>query len=306
MTGRSRPEGVLMRSWTRTLVWTIALVASATRAGAADGLSCGAIEGAGNVTGAGTIVLVGEMHGTEEIPAFVSDLGCSALERDLPVTVALEIPHEETDRVAAYLGSDGGAEARKALLAGSLWTSDVQYGVSSEGELGLIESLRRYRKAGRPVEVTLLDRYARDVADSRDAFMASRLAAAAEAAPRDVVIALTGNLHSRTHKGTPWDADYRPMGMELEERLPDRRIVAVDVAYTGGTAWNCRGDGPGICRAYDLGPTPMDGSGDRRIVLDASGELGEQGFAGYYTVGSLTASPPAVRPEPPAGAQPRR
>jgi len=286
----------------RHLVWTFAFLAtivasgsaSAEQAATAGGLSCSAIDGVGQVIAPATILLIGEMHGTEQSPPFVNDLVCTALDRGLPVTVSLEIPVEEADRLAAYLDSDGGQEARAALLTGPFWTSEYQDGRQSAAMLQLIDSLRRDQAAGLPVKVALLDKVGLRTQRERDAFLASQLVEAAKASPRDLVVALTGNLHSRIRKGSPWDADFRPMGMDVEEQLPDRRILAFDVAFTGGTAWNCRGDDPAGCHAYELKPTPMDGSGKRRIALDDSTE--GQHYDGYYTVGSLTASPPAAQP----------
>lgn len=283
------------------LVWTLGLAAAAAQAGPAAGRrTCDGIDGSEAILRAGTVVMVGEMHGTEQSPRFVSDLVCSALDRGLSVTVALEIPKEESARVTAYLDSEGGEQARASLLSGPFWTDGYQDGRRSEAELGLIDSLRRYRKSGLPLKVALLDRRDQTTGVARDAFMASRLAEAATASPRDLVVSLTGNLHSSTHKGTPWDADYLPMGLVLEGRLPKRRVVALDVAYTGGTAWNCRATEVESCHPYELKGTPMDGSGKRRIVLDDS--LKAKGYDGYYAVGSLTASPPAVKDRSPTGA----
>lgn len=293
-----------MGRWMRWLVWTIGFVAAAAQAGTTERLSCGAIGGSAAVIGAGTVVLVGEMHGTEQSPRFVSDLVCTALDAGLPVTVALEIPEEEATRVTAYLDSDGGAGARAVLLAGPFWTDEYQDGRRSKAELELIESLRHDRKAGLPVKVALLDRRKQTTGAARDAFMASRLADTATASPRDFVVSLTGNLHSRTRKGTPWDAEYTPMGLVLEGKLPHRRVVALDVAYTGGTAWNCRATEAESCHPYELKGTAMDGSGGGRIVLDA--DLKAKGYDGYYAVGKLTASPPAVRLDRPAEKSPGR
>jgi erythromycin esterase-like protein len=277
----------------RWLVWTLGFLTVAAQAGTARGASCGAIDGADAVIGAGTVVLVGEMHGTEQSPSFVSDLVCTALDRAVSVTVALEIPQEEAARVTAYLDSDGGDAARAALLAGPFWTDEYQDGRRSEAELALLDSLRRDRRAGLPVKMALLDRREQTTGTARDAFMASRLADAATASPGDFLVSLTGNVHSSTRKGTPWDAEYRPMALELEGRLSNRRVVALDVAYDGGSAWNCRATDAESCRPYELKGTAVDGSGRRRIVLDES--LKEKGYDGYYAVGTLTASPPAFQ-----------
>lgn len=282
--------------WLRWVALTTLLLATAAQVATPAATACGAIQGTESILKAGTIVMLGEVHGTNEIPAFVSDLVCNALKQGLSVTIALEIPYEETNAVAAFLASDGSPKARAALVATRFWASKIQYGPSSDAELGLIDSLRRSRKAGLPVKVVLLDHFARSGGlNARDAFMASRLAAAAKASPRDLIVSLTGNYHNRTRKGAPWSADFRPMGLDLKERLPHRRIVALDAAYTGGTAWICTSDAPGAavsCHSYKLHGSAADGSGPRRIVLDKS--LEKQGYDGYFTVGKITASPPAA------------
>ena len=51
----------------------------------------------------GTVLLLGELHGTEESPAFVSRVVSLALGKGRSVTVALEIPREETNRFETFL-----------------------------------------------------------------------------------------------------------------------------------------------------------------------------------------------------------
>lgn len=165
---------------TRGTVCYLAWIAVFAATAAAATSPCGAIDGAASVIGPETIVLVGEMHGTEQSPPFVADLACIALARDLSVTVALEVPEEEAPLVTAYLDSDGGDAARAALLSGPLWTDDYQDGRRSAAELALLESLRRDRRAGLPVRVALLDRRTWKEPAGRDAYMASRLAAGRE------------------------------------------------------------------------------------------------------------------------------
>ena len=54
----------------------------------------------------GTLML-GEVHGTREIPAFVGQLATSVAQRE-PVVLALEIPVQHAAPVHAYLASDIG------------------------------------------------------------------------------------------------------------------------------------------------------------------------------------------------------
>ena len=56
---------------------------------------CMPIAGTEHVLEPGTVVLLGEIHGTREGPETVSRLACAALEQGQQVTVALEIPQNE-------------------------------------------------------------------------------------------------------------------------------------------------------------------------------------------------------------------
>ena len=72
-----------------------------------DGPVCQAIPGLDSLLATTPVLWLGEMHGTVESPAFVSNAACLALRGERPVTVALEIPAEERARVDAFLASRG-------------------------------------------------------------------------------------------------------------------------------------------------------------------------------------------------------
>ncbi len=67
----------------------------------------------------GHVVLLGEMHGTNESPQFLSDALCVALQNGHSVTVGLELPFSETERADVFLESSGDAEAEQRLLKGN-------------------------------------------------------------------------------------------------------------------------------------------------------------------------------------------
>jgi hypothetical protein len=160
------------------------------------------------------LVLVGEMHGTEESPAFVARLLCERDER--PSVLGLEIPASEQAALDAFLASDGEAPALRALVASPHWqrASQEQDGRSSLAMLALVETVRRARMAGRSIAVVAFDVEPGN-GDDRDRRMAQNLMAARAAHPGAALIALTGNIHARTAKGTPWDPDLVPMGAHL-------------------------------------------------------------------------------------------
>ena len=104
-----------------------------------------------------------------------------------------------------------------------------------------------------------------------------------------LVVALAGNLHTRTVKGAPWDPSYEPMGYHLVRALPPGSLRSLDVAHTGGAAWFCTGAEPATC-----GEKTLHGNAEGTLwairLLDAPDD---KGYSGTYSVGRLTASPPA-------------
>lgn len=290
----------LMSSRTVYLILVAALLAVPALAAEMPPLSCRAVEGLDSLLRPGQVLLLGEMHGTTQSPGFVADAACRALHLGRSVTVALEIPREEELRFTAFLASDGKPADRDALLAGPFWQDSYQDGRRGEAMLALIDTLRRYRREGRPVHVTLLDKTATASPQERDRAMADALLARIGAARDDVTLVLTGNVHNRTVRGMPWNKDFEPMGALVAKRHPG--VVALDVAYPGGMAWICTGARPEDCGAREVGGR---GDGKPRVVL-RDGGVDENGHHGRYEVEALTASPPAVKGPASAPVAPRQ
>ena len=243
------------------------------------------------------VVLLGDFHGTVEIPRFFSDVVCTALRRVPGLIVALEIPAEEQDRIDRYLASAGSEADRRALLEGAFWIDAYQDGRRSAAMATLLERLRVLRQEGRGLEpprrldVLLLD--ARDVASplERDRAMAQAiLRAVRESGESSLLLALAGNLHTRTVWGSPWDPNFVPMGHHLVKGLPEGSLRSFDVAHLGGTAWFCTGADPASC-----GEKPLKGNAEPTpVAVQIHPHVDEKGFSGTYFVGRLTASPPAA------------
>jgi hypothetical protein len=261
-------------------------------------MACDSVEGLTPLLQPGSLLLLGEMHGTVQSQAFAVRAACLVLGAGHAVTLALEIPVQETDRIAAYLGSAGDEVAQAALLSGPFWTDRYQDGRRSEAMLALVEDVRTMRRKGRPVRLVLLDTTV-PPADgrSRDQIMADNLIAALDASQQDVFIVLTGNLHSRVTVGSSWNPKYEPMGYFFTRAKPAVKVTALDVAYPGGTAWTCDSADAASCKVRAI-----RGKGDDKGVRVILHPL-EGGFHGVYNVGPLTASPPAA-PDAKAAAKP--
>src|SRR5260370_12765545 len=104
-----------MRYKSSGVVFALGAACLPARAGNAP-LACGAVQGLDPLLRCRDVVLVGEMHGTVESPAFIDRAACLALADGRSVTVGLEIPVEEDSRIRTFLASSGSAAHRDALL----------------------------------------------------------------------------------------------------------------------------------------------------------------------------------------------
>lgn len=62
--------------------------------------------------GASQLVVLGELHGTREMPQLVQELVQAYVAQGTPVHLGLELPATENARLATYLASNGDAAAR--------------------------------------------------------------------------------------------------------------------------------------------------------------------------------------------------
>jgi hypothetical protein len=233
----------------------------------------------------GSTILLGEVHGTREVPAFVGRL-VTQLAADRPVIVGLEIPPEELPSLSPYLASDGGAQARDAALRDPFWQAQFQDGRRSVAMFELIEAMRVLRARGARVDIVCFD-LSRSASADREEGMARNLLAARKAQPDATLVAFSGNLHTRrTHSPRFGNRDWMAM------RLASAGVafVTLDARYADGSAWNCRGSTPGDC-----GPHEASGRGDERGIRLERSEDGA--YDGWFGLGPVTASPPAAFPE---------
>lgn len=232
----------LLKLWSGLLIGLAPLGAMAS---VPDG--CGPLNDQPGLARSTRIILVGEIHGTREYPALAARLACAALDGGRPVTLALEFPQTEEARLAAYMASSGGEAARNALTAGSRFWEKVRDGRSSMAMLALVEQARRWREQGLPVELVAIDK-APGAPGTRDEHMAARIRRAAVAAPEMLVLALTGNMHSRLvplsdaeMASLPVRIDT-PMGVLLRDLGP----ASIGSPLTRGASFSCMPD----CRVH--------------------------------------------------------
>ncbi|HYO58854.1 hypothetical protein [Archangium sp.] len=261
-------------------------------------IECGVpILGLGKLARPGNVVLLGELHGTQQVPHFVAQSACQVATHGIPVTVGLEVPRPNQERLETFLASAGTEHDWAKLMESPFWRSPYPDGRNSEGVVYLIEALRKLRGQGLDVNIFAYDQPPLE-GDAREEAMAKTVLEVAGKSPKRALLVVSGNLHPRQVKGLPWNPDYSPMGLRVADQLPN--VFSLDIAYNSGTAWICA---MGKDQKLDCGVKPTKGAdnGDRYFVQLFNGR-NAQGYHGIFYVGTVSASLPAVyRGVEPAG-----
>ncbi len=215
------------------------------------------------------LILLGEMHGTREIPAFVGEL-VDALSAGQPLVLALELDGSQQAAFDRYLASDGGTDARLKLESSPYWTlvGDQHDGRRNRQSLALIEKTRALKASGRKLELLAFDP-ARSTRDhyERDQVMAENLREAVAAHPDARVLVLTGNVHAMRKRPSYAPPEMQqPMGSFLADLDP----FAIRIEAREREFWSCRNKQckPGVISAnQSKSKVSTDGIYDYRLVL---------------------------------------
>ena len=272
----------------RVAFLSLLALASCAHTGASPVADCGApIDGLGPILGPGRMVVLGEFHGSREVPAFAGAVVCEASKRG-PVMVALELRPSEA--ITAWFSGDDTSKARARVLAEPQWVGSYQDGRTSVAMLELLRYLGELRRAGRSVELVLFDDAT--ASQPRDQRMAERLLAERAARPLVTSIVLVGNLHARRTPGGPMSPDQRWMATAfVDAGVPFVSLVA---RHATGSSWFCSGPGPETCGPEFVG-SPEEPLQAGRIELRPSEDGAYDGL--FFPALTFTASPPAAFPE---------
>jgi hypothetical protein len=230
------------------------------------------------------LLVLGEVHGTREVPEFVASYLCTALKQKRKITLAIEFPSNEQGAIDAFMESAGTAQDVERFTGSTVWRRPMQDGRTSAGMLRLIETVRALRAGGADIRVAAVD--AEAPAPRREAVIAENLRAQLEKSAGRQVLGLIGGLHAIRNKGKRNDPQYESAVYLLADRQP----LALTVGTAGGTAWICQGNTPAACRAvpWDINRvTPAPEAPFSLVPPSAQ-------FDGVFYVGATTASPPAV------------
>jgi hypothetical protein len=260
-------------------------------------------------------LLLGEYHGTSEMPYIAGEIVCDLARSGKRVAVAFEIPDSQNDAVAGYVA---GARDLNGLFWGSkFWAMSPSDGRNSQAMVRLLTRLRELRTAGFPVSAAAID-YSKatkwsaaesirrfspapdiDVARSRrDLAMADRLLELEATKQFDIIVVYLGSAHADLYaRRKPFFSPdtgkiNRHMAIGAGALLPVSRTISLKFVHSGGTAFANRGPGG---QGFDAIPADTNIGDDRRIVLRDAPSFDEP-YHGYVSTGPISASPPVLAP----------
>lgn len=272
------------RSWIAGAIVCLVLAAAPVRAAPEGAAPCLAQDAVPNAVRDAPFLVLGEVHGTREVPAFVAGYLCAAAQAQRKITLAVEYPVGEQDVLDAFFSGAGTSQDVARLKASQFWRRPQQDGRTSSDMLRLFERIRLLRAGGADIRVVAID--AEEPPARRSGAMANNLRIALDAAQGRQLVALVGALHATRTRGTR----FNPNHASAIHLLSDRRPLALTVGTGGGQAWICRGPTPAGC-----GPTDWD---INRVTPAPPAPFSltppSPQFDGVFYVGATTASPPAI------------
>lgn len=188
-------------------------------------------------------VVLGELHGTKEAPAFVADLVCALAARDDKVLLAVE--HGST--------YDAGWQAAWALPQEQFRDAVLQHGwqgredgVASISMLDLIVRAHALKEGGAHIGIVAFNSARNDDQRSRfadlpsqgprEAAQAENIAEAAASDYYDTVIVLVGSLQAIKAPTSIGGPEFDPMAARLASYGPVATLV---MEHGGGSSWSC-------------------------------------------------------------------
>lgn len=195
------------------------------------------------------VIVIGEFHGTREIPALVGAL-VESYPLDAIIRIGYELPRAQQQAIDSWIDGGDRTVALEAMFAadrGWLRPPESNDHRRNVDLLALFDRLRQLKAAGRDVAVVAFD-VDGSVGESaaRDIAMANELRRGIENLPAAYWIVVTGNVHAMKFKPAYCPQCQPP----LTYHLADLRPYTVEVSAGSGAFVGCIENSP-------CGPVPM-------------------------------------------------
>ncbi|TCP96775.1 hypothetical protein C8J46_108153 [Sphingomonas sp. PP-F2F-A104-K0414] len=248
---------------------------------ASSASSCTPMPGAGEIADQTRTkwIILGEMHGTAEMPVAMTDFICSAATKRRPLAVAVEQTVDNQLSIDTFIHSNGNAPSRAAFAKAPMWRTKGKDGRSSVATFDMFDRLRIFYRANKIARVVAIDPIVSNGSADRNAQMAKNLLAI-EPKVNGLVLALMGGLHAqKTDIIVP--SGRWPSTASL---LPKDYTVTLMMVGGAGSAWVC---------FETCGPQPIGEPRDKPRGVEVQPVTADFPFDGFLEIGSGTsASPP--------------
>lgn len=226
------------------------------------------------------VIVIGEMHGTTEVPLFVLQLVRQLKKDQKRLIVGLEIPINHQKDLDSYMKTGDFEKLSK------LEYFKYPDGRTSVAMGELIKGLRTIRK----IKVVCFDTPANTpIQANRDSLMGVNLASIYKSGQ---MVMLTGNLHANLKEGY-WKPEFKSACFYFNkiERF-NNELISLNTMFGSGTIWNCMTDG---CREREAFGNPnyalKKGPPNYMAVYEGPQS---NGYSGYVYIDKVTASKPLV------------
>lgn len=260
-------------------------------------------------------LVLGEIHGTAEMPAVAAEIVCDAAQGGERVLLALELPQTEEPALQAFIA--GELEGAAMLRSRAFWQRNRD-GRNSEGMFAMLQRVRDLRGAGLNVEVAavapaqrlsdeqerlVIERFALPPEVDRQGSLSDlRMAAAvidgAQRAGARRVVFLVGNAHAETtpSPSSAWNSvtgEVRHfVRMHTAAALPRESTLSLVFTDAGGEAFAMRRSGAGV---MSLTASEPDLAAPAVVITPYPAQSAR--YDGRVFVGAVSASPPMSAPQ---------
>lgn len=226
-----------------------------------------------------SVLIVGEIHGTCEVPNLTLQLAKKMSGNDSKLTIALEINKNYQKDIDEYLKT---GDFDKLI---SIEYFRFKDGRTSIAMGQLIKKLKRLRN----IKIVCFDVNSNSAIEiNRDSLMAINLI---EHLIYGKLLVLTGNIHANLKEGF-WKKDFKSATYYLSQVVNKNQLVTLNTYFGGGTVWNCIDNQCKEREAYiNLGIKEKYGFKNFICFYDT---VHNSGYNGFIYFDKVTASKPLI------------
>jgi len=226
------------------------------------------------------IIVVGEMHGTTEVPLFVLQLIRQLQENQKMLTVGLEIPINHQRDIDDYLRT---GDFDKLLMLDYFKYPDGRTSVAMGQFIKGLRDIKDLSVICFDIETGL------GAGVNRDSLMGLNLSKNYKGGQ---MVILTGNLHANLKSGY-WRRNFKSAAFHFNKiNNFDDQLISLNTYFGSGTIWNCMQDG---CKERDAGSNSnlkqKEGPADFIGIYEG---VHPSGYSGFVYFDKVTASKPLV------------